>query len=72
MFHAPYGGSRPHESTVLQYWAVFLQEGKKPIALFEKHDVAVMFREAMTDGQCTIRPYAFRPELESYGTTRLS
>ena len=62
MFHAPYGGSPPAASKVVQYWGVFVEQRTKPIALFEKHDVAVMFVETMTDGNCTIRPYAFRPE----------
>jgi hypothetical protein len=47
---------------VLTYWGVFVEQRKKPIALFEKHDVAVMFKETMTDGECTIRPYDFRSE----------
>lgn len=62
MFHAPYGGHAPRQSKVLQYWAVFLEDGKKPIAFFEKYDVAVMFKETMVGGECTIKPYAFRPE----------
>jgi len=59
MFHAPYGGSKPRESTMLQYWGVFVADKPKPIAIFEKHDAAVLFKEAMTDGSCTIRPYRF-------------
>jgi hypothetical protein len=62
MFHAPYGGSKPQGKVVLTYWAVFVEQRKKPIALFEKYDVAVMFKETMTDGECIIRPYDFRSE----------
>ena len=47
---------------MLQYWAVFVADKPKPIALFEKHDVAVMFKESMTDGVCEIRPYVFWPK----------
>lgn len=65
--HAPYGGHAPQSRVVLQYWGVFLKEGQKPVALFEKHDVAVAFTETMTDGHCTIRPYTFRPEPGSAG-----
>ena len=61
MFHPP-DRIMPRGPKVLQYWAVFVADKPKPIALFEKHDVAVMFKEAMTDGACEIRPYVFRPE----------
>lgn len=62
MIHAPYGGTRPRESTMLHYWGVFVADKPKPIALFEKYDVAVMFKETMTDGRCEIRPFCFWPE----------
>jgi len=62
MFHAPYGGSKPQGKVVLTYWGIFISQRKKPIALFEKHDVAVMFKETMTDGECEIHPYEFRTE----------
>ncbi|MBI5474274.1 MAG: hypothetical protein HY961_18210 [Ignavibacteriae bacterium] len=64
MFHAPYGGSKPRENPVLQYWGVFVEGKQKPIAIFQTHDVAVMFQQTMTDGKCKVRPYAFTPETE--------
>ncbi|MBX2990126.1 MAG: hypothetical protein KF749_03050 [Bacteroidetes bacterium] len=62
MFHAPYGGHSPRQSKVLQYWAVFLDERKQPVALFEQYDVAVLFKEMMIGRECSIKAYAFRPE----------
>ena len=62
MFHAPYGGSKPHGKVVLAHRGVFVEQRKKPIALFEKYDAAVMFKEMMTDGACSIRPHEFRSE----------
>ena len=50
------------QNKMLQYWAVFVGGKPKPIALFEKHDVAVMFKETMTEGTCEIRPFCFWPE----------